>query len=258
MNYLPRNRLRSNQRQKVLILLVIFILLIGFFQFTRGLVLQAISPMWRSENAIVSTFRSFVNNLKSKNALVEENLNLKQQLSSLQLELTSLELSESREKAFNDLLGRTHRPGEVVASILTHPPQSPYDLLIIDAGTNEGVVVGSTVALIDGPLIGTVSDTFSSNAKVKLYSSAGEQTPAILERGNESVILEGRGGGNFHIKVPREVNVQVGDRVVSAGVSYSLLAVVESVEVAPTDAFKEVLARSPANIFSIRLVKVLP
>lgn len=73
-----------------------------------------------------------------------------------------------------------------------------------------------------------------------------------------AVTLEGRGGGNFRIKLPREVESLVGDRVVSADIGYSLVGVVESVESQPTDAFKEVLVSSPTNIFDIRFVKVLP
>ena len=60
--------------------------------------------------------------------------------------------------------------------------------------------------------------------------------------------------GNFQIEVPRETVVERGDRVLSADIFLHLVAVVEDVSVEPTDSFKEVLARSPANIFNIRYV----
>ena len=73
-----------------------------------------------------------------------------------------------------------------------------------------------------------------------------------------SVTLVGVGAGNFKITIPRDVVVESGDRILSADVSSHLLAVVGEVNMSSTDSFKEVLAKTPANIFALRFVFVTP
>ncbi len=148
--------------------------------------------------------------------------------------------------------------GRVVAAVLTYPPQTPYDIIIIDAGSNDSLVLGSEVSMPEGPLLGVVSEVFPRRAKVKLFSTNGEETGAVLERNNMPVTLEGTGGGNFRISLPRDIAIERGDRILSRSMSSSLLAVVEEVSVEPTDSFKEILAKSPTNIFSLRFVFITP
>jgi len=142
--------------------------------------------------------------------------------------------------------------------VLTYPPQTPYDIIIIDAGSNDSLVLGSEVSMPEGPLLGVVSEVFPRRAKVKLFSTNGEETGAVLERNNMPVTLEGTGGGNFRISLPRDIAIERGDRILSRSMSSSLLAVVEEVSVEPTDSFKEILAKSPTNIFSLRFVFITP
>ena len=146
----------------------------------------------------------------------------------------------------------------MLAAVLTRPPQTPYDVILIDVGSNASITSGSEVSLPEGPILGTVSEVFSKKAKVKLFSTSGEETNAILERGSVPVILVGRGGGNFKITLSRDITVEKGDRILSADVFSRLLAVVEDVSVNSTDSFKEILAKSPANLFSLRFVFVTP
>ena len=146
----------------------------------------------------------------------------------------------------------------VVAAVLTHPPQTPYDVIIIDAGSDESIILGSQVHLPEGPVLGVVSEVFPRRARVRLFSAAGEETNAVLERNNIPVVLVGTGGGNFKMILPRDIAVEKGDRILTANITSRLLAVVEEVSIQSTDSFKEVLAKSPTNIFTLRFVFVTP
>lgn len=258
MNYLPRNRIRRSYTKPILITLGIFFIGWMFFSFLNGAVVAVISPLWQAENSFSQVFKKGLEHWQSRTELVSENLFLKKRVASLELEVDSLGLSLEQERAFYGLLGRSQVVGEVVASVITRPPQSPYDIIFVDAGSSDGVAVGFRVNLPEGPALGLVTEVFASNARVELFSTAGKKRDAVLERGSVPVVLEGRGGGNFRLRIPREVEVEVGDRIVTGDALYSLLAVVESVSVFSTDSFKEVLARSPLNIFSLRLVSITP
>lgn len=156
------------------------------------------------------------------------------------------------------VLDRRTENGAIVASVLAYPPQTPYDIIIIDAGSNDSVEAGSKVFLPEGPMLGRVSEVFPNQAKVKLFSASGEETGAVLERNNVPITLIGRGGGNFKFSLPRDMAVEIGDRIVSRDIGAHLLAIVEDINVKPTDSFKKILAKSPTNIFTLRFVFVAP
>ncbi|MEK7147928.1 MAG: rod shape-determining protein MreC [Patescibacteria group bacterium] len=256
MNYLPRNKYRRSYSRKITFVVTLFIGGVILLSFLDNVLITAISPLWRAENGFSRSLGKSIDFFRSRGALINENTMLKDRLALLESEHSELSLKDSEIENLRTLLGRTASTQGIAATILTRPPQSPYDLVVIDAGFRNKISSGSRVTLPEGPEIGTVVDVFPTFSKVKLYSTSGEKTSAVLERHQVPVTLEGIGGGNFKIIVPRETEVVVGDRVLSASFESTLVAVVEDVEVTATDAFKEVLARGPANIFSIRFVTV--
>jgi cell shape-determining protein MreC len=258
MSYLPKNRTKSLRSRKVLTLVALFLLLGGLLSFFDSAIISAVSRLWRAENEATGVAGETMGYLRTKGSLIEENESLKERLASLELELSTLSLASAENERLLSLLGRRASQGTLVASVLTYPPQSPYDLIIIDAGTREGVLPGSSVALPEGPEIGVVEEAMENFSRVKLYSTSGEITQAVLERTQTPVELLGSGAGNFKIVVPRDIPVEAGDRVLSAKLDAALLAVVEEINLEATDSFKDIFAKSPTNIFNVRFVTVLP
>ena len=257
MNYLPRNKSKNSAFKKVAILMAILFVGGALSYFAGPVLTNLAAPLWKGENKLLASVSNSMDFFRSKQALLEENEALREKLFSLELQLASVS-GAAQEQALLELLGRHEEAGGIPAAVLTRPPQTPYDILTIDAGEKDGIHVGDHVYLPEGPEIGTISEVFGSTARVRLYSSSKVTINAVLERHNIPVVLEGMGAGNFQIAAPREAEVLVGDRVLSPALGTVLLGVVEYVEVGQTDAFKKVLARSPASIFSIRTVLVRP
>lgn len=258
MKYLPRNKLRGGYGKKALLLVLIFIFGAIVLSLFDNLITKAVAPLWRGENKFSRNLANIGEFFKTREVLRRENIALKERVSSLELSLAGLSLLEAQRDNLSALLGRKAELGGITVAVLTHPPQSPYDLLVVDAGEREGVLTGSRVSLPEGPEVGVVTQVFPSFSRVKLLSSAGEKVPAVLERHDIPVELEGRGGGNFQLLLPRETAVEIGDRILSSSLRGELLAIVEDVTLEPTDSFKEVLARSPANIFRVRYLVIRP
>ena len=257
-NYLLKNRFRHPHFKRIIVLVGIFVFGAVVLSFFDSFIISATAPVWQMENAVIRNLHNGVGWFNSKKALVEENAMLQEKIYSLELRTLSSLNNSAQENMLLALAGRRPVPEMIVSAVLTHPPQTPYDIIIIDAGSNERVVVGAEVFLPEGPALGSVSEVFSREAKVKLFSSAGEETNAILERDGVPVTLVGAGGGNFKLTLPRDIAVEIGDRILSPGIVPHLLAIVGEVDIRPTDSFKEVLAKSPANIFTIRFVFVTP
>lgn len=258
VNYLLKNKSKRPYLRRILILILIFVFGATFFYFATDVVITIISPVWRAENVVVRNLRNSVVFLNSQKNLLQENTTLKERISSLELRVLALSKNQTQDRAFLELIGREREEGTIVAVVLTHPPQTPYDIIIIDAGSRDSITLGMKVSLPEGPILGTVSEVFSRSAKVRLFSANGEETNAILERNNVPVILVGVGGGNFKLALPQDIEVEKGDGILSLGVVSQLLATVGEIKIKPTDSFKEVLAKSPTNIFTLRLVFVTP
>ncbi len=262
-NFPLRNRATRNYKKPIFVVALIFVFGAIFFSFSSGLVLRVFTPIWNGQNFISKGLNSLYLFFHTKDSLVKENQALKEKINSDLILLSSSQtLADSQEYLLKSLGRRASKSG-LVASVLVHPPETPYDVLVIDVGTDDGVSVGQGVSLsadstvmINGPKIGTISEVFKKNSKVKLYSANGEKTNAVLERNAVPVVLLGRGGGNFEFSLQREVAVSVGDKILSADIGRSLIGVVKDVEGSATDSFKKVLVVSVVNIYTTDFVTV--
>lgn len=256
MKYLPKNRSRSTFVKPALFLVGLFVAGGAIFTFMDGLIISAISPLWRTENAATAKLSGVGDFFRFRSSLVRENEALKERVTKLELEVVSRFSSTEGGDSPLSILGRKPESEGITTTVLVSPPQSPYDTLVIDAGESDGVTPGSSVFMPEGPILGVVTEVFSGSAKAKLFSAPGEKTRALLERHNIPVTIEGAGGGNFRIIVPREVEVMIGDRILSADIFSHLIGIVGDIKMEPTDSFKEVLAKSPVNIFGVHFLLI--
>jgi cell shape-determining protein MreC len=219
------------------------VLIFGYF---GSQISNIFSPLWKSNTLVHRSVANVVTSLRGKDELIAENIALKEKLESYEELVISLRAIASSRDELIASFGREQVEG-IPAAVLVRPPETPYDILIVDAGENLGVKPTSLVTTPEGLSIGTVAEVFSKTSRVKLYSTAGERTDAVLERGSESVTLVGRGGGNMEFTVPRDTPIEIGDRILLPHLATSLVAVVGHIEVKPTASFKNVIAKSPAN-----------
>ncbi len=257
-SYLPRNRQRFAYAKPILILVLIFVVGIFIFSLVDGFIIRLLAPVWQSENVVTRTLSGSLGYFQSRQALFEENQDLRDKLATRELELVARPFDASVDETLVELMTTRESSGGLLAGVLVRPPQTPYDILIVDAGENKGVTQDSRVYLKEGVLLGSVREVLSTSAKVTLYSANGVKTNAVLERHNVPVVLEGSGAGNFKIALPRETQVEKGDRILASDLSSELVGIVEDIKLEPTDSFKEVLVRTPVNIFGIRLVLIRP
>jgi cell shape-determining protein MreC len=79
----------------------------------------------------------------------------------------------------------------------------------------------------------------------------------VIKYQNITVPAKGRGGGNFEIHIPREIEVSDGDILVFPYDPTIAVGIVKSIEFDPRDPFQKILARTPVNIQELRFVEVV-
>ncbi|MEK7187171.1 MAG: rod shape-determining protein MreC [Patescibacteria group bacterium] len=253
-NYHPRSKTKYLKIQKALLALAVFLVVALFFSSIHFPLASFFEPIWKSESAVSQSLRNTVSILRSKTELIRANRELEEKIRSYEIEQITFANWQEREQELLTLLERQKENPGVAAAVLTHPSQNPYDMLLVDVGSNQRVRHGDKAKLPEGPLLGAVTEVFANTAKVRLFSSVGERTNAVLERGSVPVKIIGNGGGTFKLSLPRDVAVEIGDKIFSPGLKPRLVAVVGDISMKPTDSLKEVLLKSPANIFSLRFI----
>jgi len=237
-NYLSRNNYRQYRSRRLRRLLAIFISVVLIF------ILYEIRAVSMVKNVFTGTRILFYD----KSTLIKENQELKAKVIALEAAVLL------REQA---LVSEHEGKKQALARVLSRPPDNPYDVLTLSIESGNTVKVGSPAFLPNGLFIGKVSESSSKELKVKLFSTVGEKMAATLERNNVPVEIVGLGSGSFKMNVPRDISVEKGDKIFFRN-STDLVAVVEDVSVKPTDSFKDILAKGPANIFTIELVLIEP
>lgn len=234
-----RDRLNRPTRITAIIIGLIVLVHVVFPEFFPSFVFRLLKPIWLVQHDVqvlrdpfAAVASSTPEVLKAENEFLKiENENLKA------------------------MLGRPNAHEEILAAILTTPPQSPYDTIIIDVGHDHGVQEGKDV-YASSTLIGRTIDVYDHSSKVVLFSSPGQTYDVLLGTTSVQATAIGKGSGVYEAIIPREFKIVPGDPVVIPSLYGGLFGVVESVAIDPVRAFVTVYFKTPINIREIRWVTV--
>lgn len=245
-------------------LALIAIVAVGAFTLLYSPVRGAISQMlytiapsvWGTRAGVGEIEDGFWANFRIKRLLVHENTTLHEEVARMQTQVLDRNLLAEKVLKLEETFGRIGNDNRVSAYVLSVPWQSPYDILVIDAGAEHGIVVGDQVVYVGAGVIGEIAEVYTSSAKVKLYSSPREEHAVLVGEKYVPGVAHGRGMGNFEVKLPKGTLVAVGDTVLLPEGNL-VLGVVGLVEEEPALPFVNVFFRTSFNIAEIHSVEVV-
>ena len=210
----------------------------------------------RGANGVSAWVGGSASTLRFKSALVRENAGLKDQISALNARLIERDVLSRENEELKAIMGRAVHMQFTFASVLSKPPQSLYDTLVIDGGSNLGFVQGLVVYANGETPIGTIEEVLPTSSVVRMYSSSGEKTDARLDPSHVDITLEGHGGGTFSVQVPHDFSVAQGSLALSRDVSSHVIAILQKSTSDPRDSFQTLLFSSPVNMSELSFVQV--
>lgn len=215
------------------------------------------NPVWELGNFLSNKIYNLNYFFRSKSSITNENHNLIDEITFLRLRMSDYNILEKENQDLKDLLGRVGEKNDfILGNILSKPNRSPYDTLIIDIGSSDGLGVGNSVYVNGTIPIGSIERVYDHSALVSLYTNPGRKTEGFVDVSNVSVELTGRGGGNFEMIIPMELQIEKGTIIYLPGNNTKIIAYVDEVISSPTDPFKKVILSSPVNIQNLKWVEV--
>jgi len=197
---------------------------------------------------------------KEKQSLKQRNNELQKELQRVRQRLLRMHALEAENARLRKQVGR-HAQSDtrmVYARVLSRPPASVYDTLLIDVGTNTGVSAGDRVLAGDAVILGRVVSASEDTARIRLLTHPELSTEAVIYgSATTTTTVTGAGGGNYRTRLPAGVDVSVGNAVIDARTGDYVLGSVREVREAESDSFQHILFRTPVNIQQLRFVTVI-
>lgn len=261
MNYLLKNNRREKGVLKQILLACAVMIVAGIFyffapNFVNNTIFKIARPVWNAEHYIVGQFAKISALITDKERLAKLNATLEQKLEEAEVALQSLDYYKRENEQLKLLLGRNSGEKRTLANIMAKPNQSVYDTLLLDAGLQEKIAVGDLVLAGDF-VLGSIREVYANHSKAVLLSAPGEISRVLIGEEDISAEALGRGAGNFILKLPKEINVTVGDLVRLPGLNPKFFGVVLDVEQTVTSTFQSILFRMPVNINNLRWVEIV-
>ncbi|MDP2593572.1 MAG: rod shape-determining protein MreC [bacterium] len=262
MTYLLKSSVKKRKPLRFSILLLVFfgVVLIGLRLIgpleKRGALYTVATPFWKISDFVLEKTTAMRAAFASKEILEKENKTLRLEKESFLFEWLYIDKIKAENEELKRMLGR-EKPEEVLAAVLSGPPESAYDTLVIDAGLSLGFQKGNLV-LSGVSAIGVLEEVYKHTSLVRLFSSSGTSLPARFGTSDLRVQMYGKGGGNFEISLPKDMEAEIGENIFLPGMDNYLLATIETITDKDTEAFKTLLLRSEITLSTVRFVTVVP
>lgn len=249
---------RQNKILKVFLGIAIFILIFShFFSAKISPFLTGISGVLFEKAQVIKDWKGRkMSFLKEKENLYNENILLKEKNSELEFRIFFYEILFRENLELKTLLGRENQNQYILVSVVARPPQLPYDILIVDAGSEQGIKKGANVSAYSHMLLGYAEDVFDKTAKIKLISFPGTETNVYLENSKISAVAVGMGNGNMEIKLPASLDIKEGDIILSAGTFPFILGTAEKKEIDESEGAQKIFFRLPVNLQEIKYLLI--
>lgn len=261
MNFL-QDRKNQIRRKNIfqLIVGILFVFLIarfGFPDFTYRFFSSISSGIAKGESYAVDDLENISKRFVPKRTLIKENEKLRSEVDVLSTRLLDYQIIKDENNDLKQFIGGFENIESFkVGRVVSRPPVTFYDTVLLDIGEDDGVFVGASVYINNNIIIGNVLEVYKNTSLVSLYTSPKTETKGILIPSNTEITLIGRGGGSYEANIPRDLTIEEGSIVTFPGKENDILAIALSNISDPRDSLNTVLFRSPVNYNNIRFVGI--
>lgn len=190
----------------------------------EGWVMQGIKPMQSSTAHITDSLSRFFTSLARRGDLEAENERQRQEIEGLTQEIARLRELEFENQRLRVLLNyQAENPGYefLPAAVIGRDPSDLLQRIIIDKGTEDGVMDGMVV-VASGGLAGKVIKSYPTAARVLLITDPSSAVNAMIQDSRALGVVRGKPANSLTMEfVPQSEQVAEGDLVITSGLGGS-------------------------------------
>lgn len=231
------NSRRTSATKKIIFIVCALILGAGLLLvvpfFVRSLVTIAWYPFDMMRIWVAESGSSFPMYIKERGKLIEELEALKIKIATEQGTDSTIKKLQIENTELRNLAGALPE-ARVLARVIGRPNTLPYDVLMLDRGSNHGVLLHAPVFLGADQVIGFVSKVTEKTSLVTLVTTAGYTSSAYVIGPNIYTFAEGMGGGILRVRVPQGILLRTGDLVLLPAIDSGLYGTINYIETSVT------------------------
>jgi cell shape-determining protein MreC len=219
---------------------------------TAALVMAPVNGVktWLAESS--SSLPQYIRN---RSVLVTEIETLEQQIADRGGDRFTVDMLAKENDELRSLLGDVGDE-RILAGVIGRPAALPYDMLMIDQGERDGIMVGAPVYIGDRTVIGYVQSVTSRTSLVTLITTPDFVSTVYVLGPDIFTTAVGMGGGQLKVGVPQGITVTEGDLVILPSVTSGVYGSVSYIETVPTQPEQYAYVAPKTAIGSLRLVAV--
>ena len=249
---MKRNSLLSSSRVSWGAIALAFAILVLFMRiFAQNFFWQVFTPVFKSADALAEQSHSFLQRFSDAAALASKNEQLANENAALANENKTLVQKMSDISALSPSTS-----AGILAGVVARPPESPYDTLVLSAGSNDGVALGQEAFGAGGVPLGVVSSVLVDFSRIMLFSAPGTNTAGWVGDTNLPLTIFGAGAGAMNAVAARSAGIKVGDTVFVPGPGQLPIGIISRVDSNPSSPSVTLRIQPALNPFSITWVEL--
>lgn len=207
------------------ILLILALFLFGStigsqFGAVQQMIMQGLGPVQRATTTMVSNLQFFVQDYLVLWNIRDDNKQLRIKITEYQQQLDQYREAYARNRYLENELAFKNEENfpSMTARVIGKDPSFWFQTLIIDRGKNDGVIEGMIARTSQG-VVGQITQISDHYSKILLTNAPSSAIDAMIQKNRIRGILKGAADKGYILHyILKNVDVEVGDRIVTAGV----------------------------------------
>lgn len=193
--------------------------------------------------------------LRDRKVLLDEIQSLKKEVMIERSALNTISRLQAENTELRHMLGE-ESVERIAAAVIGRPGATPYDVLVIDRGSNDGVLENAPVYVGIDTAIGYVAKVFPDTSIVTLVTTPSFESTVYIIGPNIYTNARGIGGGVLEVSVPQGILLEVGDLVVVPSFDSGVYGTIDVVNSIPSEPEQRGYVTLKVPMHTVRFVSI--
>lgn len=252
-----RQTSHKNRLRVIIVLGVASVALLFFVPRFAGMISGLFfEPVMRFESWLFQSDSTVASYFVDRSDLVRKIEELERNLAYVNGSQGAIERLQNENMQLRSLLGEEEKNARIAASVIGRPTATPYDVLVIDKGSADGISKNAPVYIGSDQIVGFIAQAYQHSAIVALATTPNFESTVYIFGPNIYTTAKGIGGGVLQVNVPQGIVLSLDDLVVVPALGGGVYGRISSIDSVPSQPEQRGYVTLDVPMQSIRFVSV--